>query len=66
MKKISIQMLVLSLFDLSGRKIFDHKLQSIPEGFSEIPIQSLGLGTGIYIYHIETKDFRVGGKVLKN
>lgn len=55
----------VSLFDLNGRKVFEHKLSFIPEGFSEVPIQSLGLEAGIYIYLIEASDFRTGGKVLK-
>lgn len=57
---------ILSLYDVNGRKLFEQKLQFIPEGLSTISIQSLGLDRGIYFYQLESTDFRFGGKLLKN
>lgn len=54
-----------SLFDLNGKLVYQYKLENIPAGNTDISLQRLGLGTGIYIYQIETSDFRFGGKVLK-
>lgn len=55
----------LSIYDLNGRQLLSHKMKNIPEGNTEVPISQLSLGTGIYIYQIETAEFRFGDKILK-
>ncbi|MCB0644006.1 MAG: T9SS type A sorting domain-containing protein [Phaeodactylibacter sp.] len=55
----------LSLYDLNGRVLFVKDLGGLPEGLTEVSLQGLGLGTGIYVYQIETEAGISAGKVMK-
>ena len=55
----------LTLYDINGRKVFEHNLNFISEGLNQISIESANLETGVYLYHIQTDGFQTGGKILK-
>ncbi|MBR9920476.1 MAG: T9SS type A sorting domain-containing protein [Bacteroidetes bacterium] len=56
---------IISLYDLQGRKVIQRKLQDLPNGKTEIPLQTLQLPGGMYIYSVEAENFRASGKLLK-
>jgi hypothetical protein len=54
-----------SLFDLSGRIVFEQNEINIASGKTSVETGNTKVPEGIYIYHIHNNSFRQSGKIIK-
>ena len=55
---------LLTLRDLSGRAVWQHRLPPLSPGRQTLPTEALSLPPGLYLYQIETQDQVSTGKIL--
>ncbi|HHE46381.1 MAG TPA: T9SS type A sorting domain-containing protein [Bacteroidetes bacterium] len=48
----------VTLYDISGRKIFGLPLGTIPAGHYSVPVNAGNLKSGVYLYELDCNDFR--------
>ena len=55
----------ISIYNLSGKKLFTQQFVTLSEGVNEFSIESIGLSSGIFLYRIQTDNILASGKLIK-